>query len=103
MPTPSGDLRGRADDRPAPTAIDLEALVTRTEGMTPAAIGKIVDIAAIEVFREATQSVTARARHRAPLPRSSATAARTARRSSTGLDSLILPDEMKARFSSSSR
>ena len=44
------------DDRPAADHIDLDALVTRTEGMTPAAIAKIVDSAALEVFREATQT-----------------------------------------------
>jgi transitional endoplasmic reticulum ATPase len=44
------------DDRPAAAAIDLEPLVTRTEGMTPAAIAKIVDTAALEVFRVATQT-----------------------------------------------
>jgi len=44
------------DDRPAAPAIDLETLVTRTEGMTPAAIAKIVDTAALDVFRQATQS-----------------------------------------------
>ena len=44
------------DDRPAADDIDLDALVTRTEGMTPAAIAKIVDSAALEVFREATQT-----------------------------------------------
>ena len=44
------------DDRPAADEIDLDALVTRTEGMTPAAIAKIVDTAALEVFREATST-----------------------------------------------
>jgi transitional endoplasmic reticulum ATPase len=44
------------DDRPAADHIDLDALVSRTEGMTPAAIAKIVDSAALEVFREATES-----------------------------------------------
>nr|MBA2298958.1 ATP-binding protein [Actinomycetota bacterium] len=44
------------DDRPAADGIELEQLVNRTEGMTPAAISKIVDTAALEVFREATQS-----------------------------------------------
>ncbi len=44
------------DDRPAADTIDLDGLVTRTEGMTPAAIAKIVDTAALEVFREATQT-----------------------------------------------
>jgi transitional endoplasmic reticulum ATPase len=44
------------DERPTAAGIDLEALVARTEGMTPAAIAKIVDTAALEVFREATQT-----------------------------------------------
>jgi transitional endoplasmic reticulum ATPase len=44
------------DERPAADDIDLDALVSRTEGMTPAAIAKIVDSAALEVFREATQT-----------------------------------------------
>jgi transitional endoplasmic reticulum ATPase len=42
------------DDRPAAEAIDLGELVRRTEGMTPAAIEKIVDSAALDVFKEAT-------------------------------------------------
>ncbi len=44
------------DDRPAADAVDLEQLVGRTEGMTPAAISKIVDTAALAVFKEATQT-----------------------------------------------
>ena len=44
------------DERPVEPGIDLEELVRRTEGMTPAAISKIVDTAALEVFREATQT-----------------------------------------------
>src|ERR687898_1401830 len=44
------------DERPASRGIDLETLVARTEGMTPAAIAKIVDTAALTVFREATQT-----------------------------------------------
>ena len=44
------------DERPAARPIDLEGLVARTEGMTPAAIAKIVDTAALEVFRKATQT-----------------------------------------------
>ena len=43
-------------DRPRSDNIDLEPLVQRTEGMTPAAIEKIVDTAALTVFREATSS-----------------------------------------------
>jgi transitional endoplasmic reticulum ATPase len=44
------------DDRPAAAALDLDELVRRTEGMTPAAIAKIVDTAALETFRAATQT-----------------------------------------------
>jgi transitional endoplasmic reticulum ATPase len=43
-------------DRPRSRGVDLDALVARTEGMTPAAIEKIVDTAALEVFREAAQT-----------------------------------------------
>ena len=49
-------FQAELDDRPSARSIDLEALVSRTEGMTPAAIAKIVDTAALEVFREATQT-----------------------------------------------
>ena len=42
-------------DRPAADSIELDELVRRTEGMTPAAISKIVDTAALEVFREAAR------------------------------------------------
>jgi transitional endoplasmic reticulum ATPase len=44
------------DERPTAAGIDLDELVRRTEGMTPAAISKIVDSAALETFRLATQS-----------------------------------------------
>jgi transitional endoplasmic reticulum ATPase len=43
-------------DRPTADDIDLEELVRRTEGMTPAAISKIVDTAALAAFREATET-----------------------------------------------
>jgi transitional endoplasmic reticulum ATPase len=43
-------------DRPAAPGIDLDELVRRTEGMTPAGIAKLVDIAALDVFRRATES-----------------------------------------------
>jgi transitional endoplasmic reticulum ATPase len=43
-------------DRPAARDIDLDELVRRTEGMTPAAISKIVDTAALAAFREATET-----------------------------------------------
>ena len=49
-------FRTELDDRPVTPEIDLDELVTKTEGMTPAAISKIVDTAALEVFREAAQS-----------------------------------------------
>jgi transitional endoplasmic reticulum ATPase len=44
------------DERPAAPDMDLDELVRRTEGMTPAAIAKIVDSAALDVFREAKLS-----------------------------------------------
>ena len=44
------------DDRPIAADIDLTELVRRTEGMTPAVIEKIVDTAALDVFKEATDS-----------------------------------------------
>ena len=43
-------------DRPVSRGIDLDELVRKTEGMTPAAISKIVDGAALEVFRVASAS-----------------------------------------------
>ena len=43
-------------DRPAATDIDLDTLVRRTEGMTPAAISKVVDVAALGVFRQAART-----------------------------------------------
>jgi transitional endoplasmic reticulum ATPase len=49
-------FRSELDDRPASRAMDLDELVARTEGMTPAAIAKVVDSAALDVFREATSS-----------------------------------------------
>jgi transitional endoplasmic reticulum ATPase len=44
------------DDRPVAPAIDLDTLVQKTEGMTPAGISKVVETAALAVFREAAQS-----------------------------------------------
>ena len=44
------------DDRPVAETIDLGELVRRTEGMTPAAIAKVVDTAALDVFREAKRT-----------------------------------------------
>src|SRR3954471_23720685 len=49
-------FRAELADRPAAHGIDLDELVRRTEGMTPAAISKVVDSAALDVFREAAQS-----------------------------------------------
>jgi len=44
------------DERPVARRIDLEELVRRTEGMTPATISKVVDSAALTVFKEAASS-----------------------------------------------
>jgi transitional endoplasmic reticulum ATPase len=44
------------DERPVAEGIDLEELVRRTEGMTPASISKVVDSAALDVFKEAAAS-----------------------------------------------
>ena len=49
-------FRAELDDRPASSSIDLDQLVIRSEGMTPASIAKIVDTAALEVFRDAAQT-----------------------------------------------
>ncbi len=91
------------DERPAAKNIDLEQLVTRTEGMTPAAISKIVDTAALEVFREAAETgekLELETDHLLGRDRR-ATAARTGPRWSTGRGtrSSCLP---RSRLSSSS-
>ena len=44
------------DERPVAAGIELEELVRRTEGMTPATISKVVDSAALDVFKEAASS-----------------------------------------------
>jgi SpoVK/Ycf46/Vps4 family AAA+-type ATPase len=49
-------LAAQLDDRPVADDIDLDDLVRRTEGMTPAAIEKVVDAAALAVFREAART-----------------------------------------------
>src|SRR4051794_5491999 len=49
-------FRAELDDRPSARDISLDELVRRTEGMTPAAISKVVDTAALDVFREAAQT-----------------------------------------------
>ncbi len=43
------------ENRPTTSGIDLDELVQRTEGMTPAVISKVVDTAALEVFRLAAE------------------------------------------------
>jgi transitional endoplasmic reticulum ATPase len=43
-------------ERPVARELDLTELVQRTEGMTPAAIEKVVDMAALDVFRRASES-----------------------------------------------
>ena len=49
-------LEAELDDRPVDPGIRLDELVRRTEGMTPAAIEKLVDAAALAVFRDAAQT-----------------------------------------------
>jgi transitional endoplasmic reticulum ATPase len=49
-------FKAELDDRPTAGDVELAELVRRTEGLTPAAISKIVDTAALDVFREATES-----------------------------------------------
>jgi transitional endoplasmic reticulum ATPase len=49
-------FRTELADRPVAGEIDLDQLVRRTEGMTPAAIEKVVDMAALDVFRRASES-----------------------------------------------
>jgi transitional endoplasmic reticulum ATPase len=49
-------LESELDDRPVAGDIELEELVRRTEGMTPASIEKMVDAAALSVFKEAAHS-----------------------------------------------
>jgi transitional endoplasmic reticulum ATPase len=44
------------DERPVAEGIDLEELVRRTEGMTPATISKVVDSAALAVFKDAAST-----------------------------------------------
>ncbi len=43
-------------ERPTASGLNLDDMVVRTEGMTPAVISKIVDTAALEAFRQATQT-----------------------------------------------
>jgi transitional endoplasmic reticulum ATPase len=49
-------LEAELDDRPAAAHVDLDEIVRRTEGMTPATIAKVVDAAALDVFRDAAKS-----------------------------------------------
>src|SRR3954470_15101830 len=44
------------DERPVAAGIELDELVRRTEGMTPATISKVVDSAALDVFKDAASS-----------------------------------------------
>jgi transitional endoplasmic reticulum ATPase len=49
-------FQAELDERPVRPGIDLDELVRRTEGMTPATISKIVDSAALDVFKDAAGS-----------------------------------------------
>jgi transitional endoplasmic reticulum ATPase len=44
------------EDRPVAAGVDIDELVRRTEGMTPAGIEKVVEMAALDVFRRATET-----------------------------------------------
>ena len=44
------------EDRPVAGGVDIDELVRRTEGMTPAGIEKVVEMAALDVFRRATET-----------------------------------------------
>lgn len=49
-------LQSELSDRPVASDVNLDELVRRTEGMTPATIEKIVDLAALRVFKQAAQN-----------------------------------------------
>jgi transitional endoplasmic reticulum ATPase len=49
-------LQSELSDRPVSSDINLDELVRRTEGMTPATIEKVVDAAALRVFKQAAQN-----------------------------------------------
>jgi transitional endoplasmic reticulum ATPase len=49
-------FRTELAERPTAADLDLAELVRRTEGMTPAAIEKLVDMAALDVFRRASRA-----------------------------------------------
>ena len=73
------------EDRPAARDLDLTELVRRTEGMTPAAIEKVVDLAALDVFRRASETgEQLELRGEDLLAAIDRYGAKTARRSSTG-------------------
>ena len=88
------------DDRPAAEQIDLDELVRRTEGMTPAAITKVVDTAALDAFREAAaggESVEVGTRHlTAALERYGGQDRPTVEHWTW--DSLVLPENIKAQL-----
>src|SRR5215208_6480040 len=44
------------ENRPVAKGIEVDELVRRTEGMTPAAIEKVIDTAALDVFKQATET-----------------------------------------------
>jgi transitional endoplasmic reticulum ATPase len=49
-------LQSELADRPVARDVNLDELVRRTEGMTPASIEKVVDAAALRVFKQAAQN-----------------------------------------------
>ncbi|HZA58270.1 MAG TPA: AAA family ATPase [Solirubrobacterales bacterium] len=49
-------VRAELDDRPTAGRVETAEFVRRAEGLTPAAIEKVIDAAALDVFREATRT-----------------------------------------------
>jgi transitional endoplasmic reticulum ATPase len=88
------------EDRPVASELDVEELVRRTEGMTPAGIEKVVEIAALDVFRRATETgerVELEAEHLlAALERYSGQDRPTIEHWTW--ESLVLPQELKAQL-----
>src|SRR5215218_1100029 len=49
-------IRAELENRPVASGIEIDELVGRTEGMTPAAIEKVIDTAALDVFKQAAET-----------------------------------------------
>lgn len=93
-------FRAELEDRPAAPGIGLEELVRRSEGMTPATIEKLVDTAALTVFKQAAQSGDELTLDEGHLLESLATMGGDDRPTVEhwNWDSLILPPEIKSQL-----